>query len=314
MTDWYQHYLDNGYAVVPNVIPKEKALAYQRAAFDWLKSFGNDALDLSDRSTWTPDNLPNISNFNAFTHYGVVHEKFMWDIRLEPGIIDVFEKIWGTRELLVSFDALNITLPRRPGHVPRQPQAHVDQSPYRQGLQCVQGIACFSKSGPEDGGLTVYPGTHKVVEDFFANYTSKADWRRKDFYTFTEDHIAWFEDQGYRPHKVTAEPGDLIIWDSRLIHWGAEPTPEGNTIRTITYVSYTPAYLASAETLEKKKEAFDKWLATTHWPHDNINIRASKPKLPDGTLDTRRSEPREKPELTDELLKLAGVKPYGDSE
>ncbi|KAM0426392.1 hypothetical protein ACHAPT_008438 [Fusarium lateritium] len=310
MTDWYQHYLDNGYAVVPGVISKEKALAYQKAAFDWLKSFDNDALDLSDRSTWTPANLPHISNFNIFTHYGVAHERFIWDIRLEPGIIDVFAKLWDTRELLVSFDGLNITLPHRPEHVPPQSWPHVDQSPFRHGLQCIQGIASFSKSGPEDGGLTVYPGSHKLIEKFFAEHTDKADWSRKDFYTFKNDQIAWFEEQGYKPHKVTAEPGDLIIWDSRLIHWGAEPTPAGDTIRTITYVSYTPARLASAETLEKKKEALDKWLATTHWPHDNINIRKREPRFPDGTPDRRRSEPREKPELTDQLLKLAGAKPY----
>lgn len=27
----------------------------------------------------------------------------MWDLRSEPGLIDKFEKVWGTRELLVSY-------------------------------------------------------------------------------------------------------------------------------------------------------------------------------------------------------------------
>lgn len=34
---------------------------------------------------------------------GVAHEDLLWRIRLEPGLIDVFSKIWGTDELLVSF-------------------------------------------------------------------------------------------------------------------------------------------------------------------------------------------------------------------
>ncbi|OKL60074.1 hypothetical protein UA08_04938 [Talaromyces atroroseus] len=308
---WYQDFLDNGFAVIPGVISPAKAAEYQQAAFDWLKSFDNPALDLSDRTTWTSSNLPHISQINTFNHYGVVHERFMWEIRLEEQIIETFSQLWHTDELLVSFDALNITLPRRPGHVPRARWPHVDQSPLREGLQCIQGIVNLSKSGREDGGLTVYPGSHKVVEQFFDQHTDRTQWDRKDFYSFTEDQMTWFEEtQGYKPYKVVAEPGDLIIWDSRLIHYAAESTAGSETIRTVTYVSYAPAKLASPENLVKKREAFDHWLATTHWPHDNLVLRSNLPLLSDGRIDTRRSEPRDKPDFTDKLLKLAGVRPY----
>ncbi|WQF86940.1 Putative phytanoyl-CoA dioxygenase [Colletotrichum destructivum] len=307
---WQKDFEKNGFAVIPSVIPRDKAAHYQNQAFAWLQSFDNPALDLANLATWTPGNLPFISGINTFNHYGVVHEKFMWDIRQEQGVIDVFAKVWGTDELIVSFDALNITLPRRPDHAPRQKWPHVDQSPYRKGLECVQGIVNLSRAGPEDGGLTVYPGTHKVTESFFRDHTDRAQWTRKDFFNYTPEQIAWFEEQGYREHKVVAEPGDLIIWDSRLIHYGAEPTPESDTIRTITYVSYAPASFATKEALGAKKQAFEKWLATTHWPHDNIVPRTNQPTLPDGSVDARRSEPREKPELTDKLLKLAGVEAY----
>ncbi|UQC87720.1 phytanoyl-CoA dioxygenase [Colletotrichum lupini] len=185
----------------------------------------------------------------------------MWDIRLEPGVIDVFANVWNTRDLIVSFDALNITLPRR-------------------------------------------------QESFFREHTDKSKWTRKDFFNYTTEQIAWFEKEGYREQKVVAELGDLIIWDSRLIHFGAEPTSKSNTIRTITYVSYAPASFATKAALEAKKKAFDEWLATTHWPHDNIVPRTYQPTLPDGTVDNRRMEPLEKPELTPELLRLAGVEAY----
>ncbi|CRG83306.1 hypothetical protein PISL3812_00657 [Talaromyces islandicus] len=308
---WYDHFLDYGYAVIPGVISPEKAAEYQQAAFDWLKSFDNPELNLSNPATWTPLNLPYVSQINTFNHYGVVHERFMWDIRLEQRVIETFAQIWHTNRLLVSFDAINITLPHRPEHVPRAKWPHVDQSPFRQGLQCVQGIVNLSKSGPEDGGLTVYPGSHKVVEEFFAQNTDHTQWDRKDFYSFTPDEIIWFENtKGFKSHKVIAEPGDLIIWDSRLVHYGAEPTANSDTIRTVTYVSYAPVDLASGETLKKKKEAFEKWLATTHWPHENIVLRSNQPVLPSGQVDTRRNEPRDKPGLTDQLLQLAGVKAY----
>lgn len=310
-TDWYQHFLDHGYAVVPSVISKDKAAQYQSSAFSWLKSFDNPELDLDNPATWTPINLPFISQINTFNYYGVVHERFMWDIRLEPGVIDVFAKLWDTDELLVSFDALNITLPRRQGHVPREKWPHVDQSPYRKGQQCVQGIVNLSEAGPDDGGLTVYPGSHKLTEKFFQDHTDSSTWTRKDFYRYTEEQISWFTSQGYQEHKVVAVPGDLIIWDSRLIHFGAEPTDKSSTIRTVTYVSYAPVSLASEETLATKRKAFEQWMATTHWPHDNISLRQNEPLFPDGTLDTRRVKPRDEPLLTPRLLQLAGMKPYG---
>ncbi|KAK1983945.1 phytanoyl-CoA dioxygenase [Colletotrichum cereale] len=307
---WQEDFEKNGFAVIPSVLSRDKAAQYQKQAFAWLASFDNPALDLANPATWTPENLPFISGINTFNHYGVVHEKFMWDIRQEPGVIDAFAKVWDTDKLIVSFDALDITLPRRPNHVPRTKWPRVDRSPFRSGLQCVQDIVNLSKAGPEDGGLTVYPGSHKATELFFREHTDRAQWTRKDFSSYTPEQIAWFEGQGFREHKVIAEPGDLIIWNSRLIHYGAEPTAKSDTIRTITYVSYAPASFATEDALDEKKQAFEKWLATTHWPHDNIAPRANQSTLPDGTIDARRSEPREKPELTERLLKLAGVKAY----
>jgi hypothetical protein len=117
-SDWLQSFLDNGFAVVPGVLSESRAAQYQRSAFEWLKSFDNSALDLSKPGTWTQANLPVVSGINTFNHNGVAHERFTWDIRLEKSIIDVFNQLWQTEELLVSFDALNIILPGRPDHDP----------------------------------------------------------------------------------------------------------------------------------------------------------------------------------------------------
>ena len=307
---WYHQFQKYGYAVVPSVITFEEAKSYQSRAFTWLRSLDNPRLDLTDPSTWTLENLPSISAINTFNHYGVVHEKFMWDLRLEPKVRDAFVQIWNTEELLVSFDALNITLPRRPGHVPRERWPHIDQSPYRKGLKCVQGIVTLSDSGPDDGGLTVWPGTHEVTERFFEEHTDKRTWEAKDFYRYTHEQLCWFEKQGYSEHKVTAAPGDLIIWDSRLIHYGAEQKETSDVIRTAIYVSYAPRSFATTEALETKREAFEKYLATTHWPYDNITLRSNFPVLKDGNADKRRREPLEKPQPSTELLQLAGVVTY----
>lgn len=40
--------------------------------------------------------------------YGVTHEKWVWDIRGEPGVVDSFAKVYGDDDLIVSFDVVNV--------------------------------------------------------------------------------------------------------------------------------------------------------------------------------------------------------------
>jgi hypothetical protein len=42
-------------------------------------------------------------------HYGVCHEDAVWQLRQEPGVVGAFEKVYGTDDLIVSFDAVNIS-------------------------------------------------------------------------------------------------------------------------------------------------------------------------------------------------------------
>ena len=61
--------------------------------------------------------------------------------------------------------------------------------------------------------------------------------------------------------------------------------------------------------MKRKAELFSRWETTTHWPHCNI-WGHGKAKV-DGVVDPlERDEPLEKPEMTDKLLKLAGVEAY----
>ncbi len=309
-TRWEYDLRENGFAVVKNAIPHDRAIEYQEKAYDWVKSFGTE-LDFNRPETWIKENLPVQSKINTFSGYCVVHEKSMWDARQESGVLDAFAKIWGTDELLASFDSLNITFPHRKDVEKLGAWEHVDQSPFRRGLHCIQGIINLSPAGPEDGGLLVYPGSHKLMDEFLDTQTDKDTWKRIDFFKFDEAQLSWFRSRGVKPQKVCAEVGDLILWDSRTIHYGSVPTEKSSQIRTVIYAAYTPARLASEETLKKKTEIFGQYGATTHWPHDNLRVREVKTFLEDGTRDPRdRDEPLEKPEMTDKLLRLAGLKRY----
>ena len=178
-------------------------------------------------------------------------------------------------------------------------------------MHCVQGIINLSHAGQEDGSLVVVPGSHALIEKFYDTQTDRSSWPTIDNRYFSEKEMEWFAARGCGPTKVLAEPGDLIMWDSRTIHWGGEPTDKSDTIRTVIYAAYAPVELASEEALKEKQRVFEANGATTHWPHANIRLRNLEARLPDGTRDPRdRTEPLNRPEHSDRLLRLAGVMAY----
>lgn len=90
----------------------------------------------------------------------------------EPGIINAFAELWGTSELIVSFDGINITPPVGPHGrqdlKPTEPWPHMDQNPHKPDFGLMQGICALSESGPKDGGLVVMKGSHIKHPQFFA--------------------------------------------------------------------------------------------------------------------------------------------------
>jgi hypothetical protein len=62
-----------------------------------------------------------------------------------------------------------------------------------------------------------------------------------------------------------------------------------------------------------KKEMFEKYQTTTHWPHCNLythgsaTIKVDEVEFPD---PLERSEPLTKPDHSEKVLHLAGVLPY----
>ena len=54
------------------------------------------------------DNLPVLNEKGMILAYGVTHEKWVWDIRGEAGVIEAFEKVYDDKHLIVSFDVVNV--------------------------------------------------------------------------------------------------------------------------------------------------------------------------------------------------------------
>lgn len=231
--------------------------------------FSGLGFDRNDRSTWTSEHLPEINNKGMCLDYAVAHEDFVWDIRSEPGVVGAFEQWLKTEDLIVSFDAVNFGLTGRKDLAPNTPWPHQDQDPTKNGFRCLQGLVNILPNGPNDGGLIVCKGAHLHSEQFHREVGFPEKERNEhipawnpEWYGFTDNGMRWFEEKGLEWVKVSAEPGDLLLWDSRTPHYNLSSTTDQN--RFCVYTCYMPVADASQEDLKRKKIAFEGWFGTTH--------------------------------------------------
>ncbi|KAI9925828.1 hypothetical protein MW887_005634 [Aspergillus wentii] len=297
----------DGFAVVKGAIPRERALKYAGDMHSWLEGF-DLGYDRNDLSTVHKDRLPIINEKGMCLHYGVTHENFVWEIRSEPGVVSAFEKVYNDNDLIVSFDAINFGFPNRTDLPPNKPWPHQDQDPAKPGFRCLQGLVNLLPNGPDDGGLIVCRGGHLLSEDF---HRDMADEERipawtPEWYGFTERGMKWLADHGGVWEKVCAEPGDLLLWDSRTPHYNLSSKTQQP--RFAIYTCYMPVADATQDDLLRKKDAFERRVGTTHWPnakHTGSNIA----KRDEQDCPYNRLRPANEPVLSERAFKLTGI-PY----
>lgn len=103
--------------MVKGAITRENAAEYAKAGEDWLEGF-NFGYRRDDENTWDVKNLPRHNRGGLYSKYAsslpsqgnahsrsysFAHAQFVWDAKSEPGIVGLFETIWGTDQLTVSF-------------------------------------------------------------------------------------------------------------------------------------------------------------------------------------------------------------------
>lgn len=101
---------------------------------------------------------------------------------------------------------------------------------------------------------------------------------------------------------MDAGPGDVILWDSRCIHYGA--APKGQNARYATYVCYKPANTITPEQLKLKQETFAAGRNTSHDPSSFRVVQLHE------NMKHIRVKPTKEPVLSDRAKKLAGLMAY----
>ncbi|ORX40001.1 hypothetical protein BD324DRAFT_679068 [Kockovaella imperatae] len=303
--EWKDQLKREGWCVVKGVLSTGKAKQYEDGAYEFLESF-DLGFDRHDRSTWVAERMPYFYKGGLIYAYGSGHEQFVWDVKQDPAVVNVFAEIWGTDELVVSYDGFNFSLP-----LPDRPEedfkawAHVDQSPLVTGFHCLQGIVNILPNGPEDGGLMVLKGSSALYKELWRAFDEHiGGWNKHDRHDHTPEQIQWLLDHGCEWHKVCADPGDLLLWDSRTVHYGATPT--STNPRLASYVCYKPARMVTPELKAKRRLAWDEKKETTH---DPITFTANRREPPEDhpTFGHLKVKQLQEPRLTALGRKLAGL-------
>ena len=269
----------NGFSRIPVLTPKQVE-AYLNDAWDWVKAFGT-GVDEKNPKTLIPSYFPPGIR-GLVQHYKAGHAEFFWRLRSERGILRVFADLWDCHidDLLVSFDGMNFGTPTKPEQA-KWP--HLDQTVKSQGPLYYQGCVSLTKT---NGGLKFLSGSHLIHLKFAELEMRKS--KKSGFYQLSEKEEAWYREQpNVTEEFVTSVPGELTIWDSRTVHWGARPTRSDDKtldpVRICLYVCYIPRNhllrgltdpkkIAKAKEkievhLKKRIQTFENRRMTTHRPY-----------------------------------------------
>ena len=219
--DW-QFWMENGYIVIKNAVPKEQA--ERLAQFLW--EF--EEKDPNDPETWYAPpraemKMKELSNSGMVEIY---NHQYLWDNRQSPRIYDAFVDIWGTEKLWVTIDRANLNLPARPGFEFKG-FIHWDYDPETK-PQNVQGVLALADQTDENmGGFQCIPELYRTYDTW--KLTQPAD----------RDHFKP-DTTGFELVKVKLEAGDLLIFNSTQPH-GIRPNRSNGKVRIAQYISMMPA-------------------------------------------------------------------------
>lgn len=311
-----QHIADKGVAVIPNILSPEEITQYRNNMWSMLSQLTENSeyhIKREDESTWKHFRKLLPLHSMLIKHWQVGQSQFMWDIRQNEKVINVFSTLWNTpkEELLVSFDGASIHMPpeiTKYGFHRGNKWLHVDQSfkPRSQGLKCYQGMVNLYDSNIGDATLAILEGSNKYHTQFEKHFSYAAEKYKGNWCKLTPEELNFYEDKGCEFHCVKAPAGSMMLWDSRTVHQGIEPI-RGRPIprlRTVAYVCMTPRSWSTPKNIEKKQKAFNEKRMTSHWPN-NIKLNGKVPQLYGNPMPTHINTLPD-PQLSPLGLKLAG--------
>lgn len=234
---------ENGYVVIPNVVPQANLDAVIDVVWDFLE------MDRNDPETWYGQ--PEWHSRAGMAH--LYHPQALWNNRQHPRVHQAFSEIFGTEKLWVTLDRANMNPPARPDW-DYQGFIHWDFDPKTWPIGTrVQGVLCLADTHEDQGGFQCVPGSHKIVPDILAWQKPDADLRRPDIGDLQIKHLG-------------GKAGDLIIWHTGLLHGNGRNKTDKP--RLAQYISMFPAEGQSEEHRQSRVASWQNRTAPGTFPVD----------------------------------------------
>lgn len=221
--DW-KFWIENGYIVIKNAIPKENA----KKLADFIWEF--EEKDANNAETWYAPpraemQMKELANSGMVELY---NHQYQWENRQMQKVYDAFADVWGTDKLWVTIDRANLNLPVRPGY-DFKGFIHWDYDPETK-PQNVQGVLALADTMDEN------MGGFQCIPELYRNYDTWKLSQPEDRNRFQPDTTE-FEGKFV---KVKMEAGDLLIFNSLQPH-GIRPNLTKEKVRIAQYISMMPA-------------------------------------------------------------------------
>ena len=237
---------ENGYVIIPNVLSNDEITEAKKMFFNWKSTIPD--IDKIHSS---------IDPHGIFKFLEVGHQEYAWFLRTRPQIIDIFKKIWGTDELIVSFDG-SCYIPKECTKKDKC-WTHTDQAPNSKGLECYQSFVSLTNNCERT--LVIHESSHNLHEKYFSdkNIESSKNWQLID--------PKYLETISASKKVLRVNAGDLVLWDSRTFHQNQYGAPNSEE-RIVQYLCYLPkSHPKNTPSHQKKRtKYFLEKRTTSHWP------------------------------------------------
>ena len=135
-------------------------------------------VDRDDLATWGEENWPFSVEGGIMPALWVGQSAPQWRVRGAPRVKQAFAAVWGTEELLTSFDGMALWRPWQLNPDWRTNAGgswlHIDQHPItRPGFQCVQGLVNLLPMSEATGGNCLIPGSHTDFAELPVKYEGR---------------------------------------------------------------------------------------------------------------------------------------------
>jgi hypothetical protein len=290
---------ENGYAVVIGVASGDETAEIAGLFWNFLEK--ETLMRRDNPSSWTDENFTKIgsSRSGIIFYRGIQHCDALWFARCLPKVKQAFQQVWGTDDLIVSYDGGNIF---RPWHLKESDTYskthsgwyHVDQGKLQPGFQCVQGLVTLKDVNASTGGFCCIPGSHHYHDQVLETDTSQSP--ERNYIPIPRNFQPVGVEIPQREILVSCRAGDMILWDSRTIHCNSPaiaepvipllppPAQSDALLRMVCYVCMTPTARANDTILQQRVDLFECGIGTNHWPHlfNGMNVERAvegKPKV-----------------------------------